>query len=49
LEERHELAGLALGINKCPKPTFFLDLKESLPSSSEIINETLNQTVNNSE
>jgi hypothetical protein len=29
----HELTVLALGIDKCPKPTFFLGLKESLPSS----------------
>jgi len=48
LEEQHELAVLALGIDKCPKPTFFLGLKESLPNSSEIVSETLNQTVNNS-
>lgn len=49
LEERHKLAALALGIDKCPKPTFFLGLKESLPSNSEIICKTLNQIVNNSE
>ncbi|KAL4148286.1 hypothetical protein QTP88_002562 [Uroleucon formosanum] len=49
LKERHELAMLALGIEKCPKPTFFLGLKESILSNLEIICETLKQPVNNSE
>jgi len=42
LEERHALAMLALGSTKCPKPTFFLGLKEnvSIASKSDDIENT---------
>jgi len=35
LEERHALAMLALGSSKCPKPTFFLGLKENVSIASK--------------
>jgi len=38
LEERHALAMLALGSSKCPKPTFFLGLKENASKSEDIEN-----------
>lgn len=49
LEERHELQVLALGIYKCPKPIFFLGLKESSLINSEITCNKSIQIVNHLE
>lgn len=42
LNERHELGILALGIEKCPKPDFFLGLKENL--TENVLNKTITLT-----
>jgi len=45
LNERHELGILALGIKKCPKPDFFLGLKEN--PTANVLSKTMTCTSQN--